>query len=1249
MTEWTSQQETAINARDSSFIVAAAAGSGKTAVLTERLARLISDESAHVRADRIIAVTFTNDAAAELRKRLDSNLSRLISADPGNTYLLKQQTLLRNAKISTINSFCFDLLRDNIDGQEITSGFGILDESDDKLIKSRSMDELINLWSKDRYDDISFLYDKFCLKSDSSLADVLASVDNYLGSEAFRELWLKKAAAEFDKKAEDSVLFKAVCAEAVKELEKAAQLGKECSELIGEIFFDPDCSSAAKLYAQSEDDRKRVETALEIIRSGKEPTVEQKEYCCGFERRYYSRNKSEFDAELNRIYAAKRTCIVGIVRDNIRVLSGFADDFAESGRVTRIICEMLGDYHHLIWEKKCKKNAISFDDGERLALELLSETDADGNVVQSETARRIADYYDIIMVDEYQDSNNKEDLIFKLISKDFKSGEEQPRYGTNAFVVGDVKQSIYRFRLANPRNFINTLAGAEPYENETDSPNRSIFLNRNFRSSEGVINYVNYIFTQIMSSQCGDVNYNKDEMLYFGASRYNQAEPKPETKTCIMLINTDSSDDGADTDDGEESEASVDSEASCTAEKISRMLRSKTPVVETDGKLRPCRMSDFCILIRAKKYTKSFVSELKKRGIDARGEEEKGYLSSREIAVLLDLLRVIDNPLLDVPLAAVLLSPMYMFDLEELAFLRTLRQNGSIYSVMNEYSEQCAENGCETPLSLKCAAFLKTLGDFRLEAVTKNVSELIAEIYDTTDFVFVMQMLDDGEKKRANLRALIQYAKSYEETSSADGTGGLTGFIRYIDRVIENGGDFTQGKVSASAGDYVSIKTIHKSKGLEYPFVFLAETSGRFQFDNGSAVCAENGKIGYVLYCPENVRRHKTAQYKHIYSRNVCDTVSEEMRLLYVALTRAKQQLFINLKFGVSAISRVEYLMEQYAVYSGNMNELAGQARLLSDWLWMSLMEHERFADIIELFRREIASIRENSDKQRKIKISEKKLGSLESGLDAYELPKVKYTDDVFMLETVSPSELDFTDESADVEIAVPDEKICARIRDIIGFKYDITLSETPSKLSVTQITKKFGNNDEFFDFKLSRPRFLSEETEFTGAERGTAIHTFFQYCDFSAAESDLESEIRRVAERGFITRAQADSIDRENAAAFFESELYSRIKGADRVWRERKFMTAVADLDIELPLSEAFKNSDGMIKGIIDLVFEENCSLVIVDYKSDRRASEKQLAERYTNQLRLYKSALELISGQSVSEICLYSFELKRKIEINF
>lgn len=1217
---WTKQQENAINARNSSVIVSAAAGSGKTAVLTERLVKLIADPQSGVRADRMVVVTFTNDAASELKKRLDMKLRALINERPGDTHLLKQQVLLQNARISTINSFCFDLIRDNISNQGITSGFGVLDDADNKVLKAQAMEELLNYYSNNEYEKISFLYDRFCIKNDQRLVEVISRADNFLASVTLSDKWLDDAVKEYHKDFFESIYHRCFNESIIKRLEGALRLADDCCNMIRIIF--PDISGvpqAAKSLLQSEDDCDRISNLIEVFKKGRFPDENETAEALAFSDLVRVTAKVEHNASLREIYKKKREKFKKIVSGIIDSIQSVESDFRESGKVTEILTEVLRKYKEIVWARKCAKNAISFDDGERLTLDLLVDSDEKGNIIQSETARRTADYYDIIMIDEYQDSNNKEDLIFKLISKNYKlSADGDPMYGDNVFLVGDVKQSIYRFRLANPKNFLTTLKNSEPYTFKSEAPNKSVFLNKNFRSSPEVIDFVNYIFGQIMSERCGDIDYNEDEQLYFGAQEY--ADGFSEKRIAhIALINDDP-------DDEEDKTPvilhnTVNKEAIYTAEKIAQLLKSGAEVITSDGKKRPCKPSDFSILVRNNDYINVYAEELISRGIPAKKNEESGYLKSREIAILIDLLRIISNPLLDIPMTAVMTSPMYMFSIAEIAYIKSLDSSLPVFSILRGIVDGSYEECTNMFLIERCRDFLDSLDSFRLNSVTMTLGELISGIYDTTDFISVMQLSSDGEKKRANLRALIQYAKNYESSVAFEGAGGLGGFLRHIDRVMENG-DYNQGKISAASGDYVSIQTLHSSKGLEYPFVFIAETSCKFKYDSKIVMCSSDGRLGYILYDPELYRKYKTFQQIMLSDEAERDTRSEEMRLFYVGLTRAKQQLFINLKCGEKSLKRVRDHVENCVLHGGDIFSIVSGADFFSDWIWASIMRHASFHKIAD------------------------KLGLVS---DIYGLPDAIFTDRLFELEFADIVANMFLNDNEEILEAAPDAGICEELKSIICDSYDRSLSEMPAKLSVTQITKKFKAEDEIFDFKLKRPKFKSTDSVLTGAERGTAIHTFFQYCDFENVQQDPKKEIMRIAEMGYITAPQAESISIENILAFFENELYRRIKTADHVWREKKFMVAAAQLNIKTELMNILKKSDGMIKGIIDLMFEEDNELVIVDYKSDRGVSEKKLAERYSVQLQLYKSAIELIMNKNVKSSYLYSFELKKAIPVEF
>ncbi len=1206
---WTEQQQNAIDARGSSIIVSAAAGSGKTAVLTERLIKLIADPESNISADRIVVVTFTNDAASELRKRLDMKLRALIEKNPEDSYLLKQQALLQNAKISTINSFCFELLRDNITDQGITSGFSVLDENDNSVIKSQAMEDLLDYYSGEEYEKISYLYDRFCIKDHSALVNIINKTDKFLSSVAMSDKWLDTAVSEYKKNFCDSIYFRTLFDRILKQFQNAARLAEDNLAMIGEIFPAMKTKEAEKSLTQAHEDCIIVEDALIMAEKRRFPNEEEIVYFTKFPDLVRVGKKAVHNIAKREVYKARRKKIRDIMKSAIASLNSAENDFIETGEVVEILAEVVRKYRTLVWERKCERNSISFDDGEHLALELLADVDENGNLKQSDVAERLSEYYSIIMIDEYQDSNNKQDMIFKLLSKNYRLNDHgEAEYGENAFLVGDVKQSIYQFRLANPKNFIDVMKSCVPYGGD-ETGNKYILLNKNFRSSREVIDFVNFIFTEIMSENCGDINYNENEMLYYGAE-YFSAPHEESRKTVVSFINIDPL-----SDDDDEGEAVESPEAEYTAEKIAEMIKIGASVTESDGSVRSCKASDFCILVRKNYYTKSYVQALENRGINAKGSDEKGYLKSQEIAILIDLLRIIENPLRDIPMAAVMVSPMYGFTVEELSYIKSFDKNRNLYNIML-IATKGEIAGFDKKILIKIYSFLETLDRFRLDSITMTIGELIGSIYDRTDFISVMQLTRDGEKKRANLRMLIQYAQNYESFAAAEGCGGLGGFLRHIDRIAESG-DYNQGKVSASSGDYVSVQTLHKSKGLEYPFVFICETSSKFKFDYDQVMCSDDGRIGFVLFDKQLLRKYKTFQRNMLTEERKMDSRSEEMRLLYVGMTRAKQQLFINLKCGNKSLERVEKLIEECVVNNSSIDELTSASESFSDWLWLCLMIHGNFIEIAE------------------------KLG-IKS--ETFGFPVPDCNDDLFERTYISMEDLtDFRFEEEKIA-AQADQKLVNELLEIIGNDYDRTLSETAAKLSVTQISRKF-RGDESFDFHLKRPNFISEKSRQTGAERGTAIHTFFQYCNFDNAIRNTIEETDRLREHGFLTKAQAECIDPQKIMAFFKSDLYNRVKKSISYVREKKFTVAASQLEIDDVVFHKLKKSDGMIKGIIDLMYEEDDGIVIVDYKSDRGANEVQLRERYAKQMEIYKAAIELTTEKKVKGLILYSIEMEKEI----
>ncbi len=1208
--KWTEQQQNAIDARNSSVIVSAAAGSGKTAVLTERLVQLLADPESGVRGDRLIVVTFTNDAAAELKGRLDSKLRSMINETEDKSYLLKQQVLLQNARISTINSFCFELLRDNITDQGITSGFGILEDTDLKIIQTRAMEELFDYYSEHEYEKISRLYDRFCLNDQQPLEKAILAVDDFLCSVAIGEKWLDKVIAEYRKPFRESVYYHTLFENKLKEIRLAVQLAEENFKSLGDVFPDPETKQAKENYEQAAVDLERAETLLRLAERHEIPCNAELDFIVGFGG--MKNPGKNYNKAARALFSERRKTFKRILQTAAPAFGSAEADYLECGEITELLAEAVRKFRQLMWEQKCEKNSISFDDGERLALELLTEYDENGNICQSEVARRTADYYDIIMIDEYQDSSNKEDLIFKLLSKNFKPDKNgKPMYGDNAFVVGDVKQSIYGFRLANPENFVYVRSISEPYSKESNASNKSITLGRNFRSSREVINFVNFIFTQIMTRECGDIDYNEDEMLYYGAEQYSKPH-SDDRRTQFNLIDVD-----AIAEENEEPEQTDSPEAEVTAGIIAEMIRDKYPVTQSDGSTRPCEPKDFSILVRRNNLTQPYAAALEKRGIQAKGTEEKGYLKSEEIAVLTDLLRIIANPLQDVPMAAVLVSPMYEFRNSDLAYIKTFGKKTPFYVTMKSAAEGCLD-GFDPVIASMCRVFLDDIDRFRLNSVTMSISELISCIYDDTDYIAVMQQYSDGEKKRANLRMLIQYAAGYEKNAAAEGGGGLSGFLRHIDRILESG-DYEQGKVAAASGNYVTVQTMHGSKGLEYPFVFIAETSTLFKFDDKAVACSDDGRMGYVLYDKSLFRKYRTFQQTLLTEEQALATRSEEMRLLYVGLTRAKQKLFVNLKCGEKAMKRVLSMTDECVVNNSDIREQVSQAKCFADWFWLCLMMQADFPKILD----------------------ELGLYSGELGLPAPSCDDEVFTFRVFREHSAAE------DSGAEEETAAEaDDELVRELLELIHSEYDRTYSQIAAKLSVTQIARKESETRPF-DLTLSRPKFISESAKMTGAERGTAIHTFFQYCSFENAIDDPAAEIERLKQLGYLTAVEAESIQTEKISPFFSSSVYRKLTAAKSYQREMKFTVAAAELDIEDEIIKRFIGTDVMIKGIVDLMYEEEDGIVIVDYKSDRGTSANELRERYKKQLEIYKAALELTTGKRVKGLSLYSIELAKEIVI--
>ncbi len=1277
---WTPEQSDAINVKNRAAVVSAAAGSGKTAVLVEKLLRILSDRDDPVSADRIVVVTFTNDAAAQMKQRLCAKLAEAAEKDPENDWLVSQQSLIPSAKISTIHSFCFDMIRGNAALIGADPGFRVLDQSEDDAISAQAAENVFDEWFSEHTEDMKRLTEFFCpdSRNEEKLAAIIPPLRKKFLALPFPKQHMEEIAAAYEHTAE---LLENVCEDESDVSAKAALLadplisyyvkstvgklnkyidaadeatGKlinEYSRIISEIELHSQSSETA--YKDTTDNIQKARdiiTALEAdsakteyirrklmsddfyIFSGNAFTPEKFTLSKAFKYKvkYAGSSKAEtvkpdVNADLIDTEKGRRKAAL----DSIKKLMGrytFSDiltDYTRHGQICRLLFSLMSDIFAEEKRLRAEKNALSFSDAEQLAVELLCTREADGSISPTPLAKELSDYFNIVMIDEFQDSTAVQELIFRMLSK----GGSAAAPGTNFFAVGDVKQSIYRFRCSDPTIFLANIRESVDYSDDGSSDRARIYLNRNFRSSHGVVEFVNAVFGAIMSEENGSVVYDDTAMLIEGAAIgdiYGPTEiitlppsvtPEEETE--------ESSADDDDTDDNEDEKlSSVDIiEAKCTAVRIKKLLENEH--ITENGEERPVRPSDICILMRGVKKAGIYVSCLEELGISVQGPAEESYLGSREISVLINLLRCIDNCTLDVPMTSVLMSPMFMFTAEDMARLR-VRRTSSVY---NDILLSAAGRK-EVPEELKkrCAEFLDTFGRLREYAAVHTAAELIDFIYSRTDFMAVISVYKDSAKKKANLRLLPIYAEKFDK----NGSGGLSGFLRFIDSMLRNKKDFEAASAVSSVSDSVSIKTIHRSKGLEYPFVFLCrsfvkfnlmDTNGKTVFSpfpdgSGSSVgfrITDSGK--YAVY--ESFPREVLSEMLKKSQRD------EEMMLLYVALTRAKYKLFITRRSDDEPITAKRTIGDRRSELAAlirrdgdtyDCRDAAGECMCMEQWLDIAL------------------SLFEKGDSE-----NEKCLGECRVIFTDGKLTETESkTDDIFIK-------------------ALPDENRAKLLRENLADNYDRTLSVTASKLTVSEIAKKHEPKlRRFFGEAVQERRAKKAVTGISAADRGTAVHSFMQFCDIKmlslippeSRDKAVLSEAKKLCSLGHLTGKQAECADPDIIGKFLDSHLCGRIIRSENVMREKKFLVKIADMCIDKEILDnsglmVYNETEGMLQGVADLIFEENGSLVLVDYKTDRYVSPDELKERYSMQLYLYAKALSLIFKKPVTEAYLYSFEL--------
>lgn len=1177
---WTTDQRHAIECRKGSVLVSAAAGSGKTAVLVERVIRRLTDKDNPCSAEDLLIVTFTRAATAQMREKIGAAILKRLSEDPTDRHLRRQYMLLPFAKICTIDSFCNDLVRENFHALGISPDYSLLDNETAVIMKNDVCEAMLErAYEEDSDGSFSGLSDMMSSgSSDEDFAKLIIKMYDISTAYPFPDLWLDSLIGEYsqpdiNKSRWGGIIKKYVCdmLDYCVSSSRDMMTAMESDPIVADAYgaaVQSDINMYAELREKINSD---WDEALEAFKTVKYMSL--------------GRVPKGYESETKNVVTTARKKLKDLLKKVPGIMCVSSEEHADDMRllrdpVTKLI-ELVKQFGREYSAEKDKMNSADFSDILHRALNLLAVSDGSGGYIKTDLARELSSHYVEILVDEYQDINEAQDMIFRAISAD----------ENNLFTVGDVKQSIYRFRQAMPEIFLRRRSTTHSFE--SGKYPLGITLGSNFRSRVGVTSCVNYIFRQLMSTEAGELEYDDSEALN-AAAKY----PERDTPDCELHVVTDKGN-RADT---------LEAQARYVARYIDRTVREGKMLVTKGGALHPASYGDFCILLRtAKNVSSVYANALSERGIPVFSPETGGFFEAAEISFILSLLRVLDNPVQDIPLAAVMLSPLFGFSAGELADIRASAkerlETGETEPLYRSVAAS-ADGG-----SKKAAAFLKKIESLRRLSLTLSAGELVRRVCEETGFDAIVGAMPDGERRRLNVGLLCDYAEKYE----AAGNLGLSGFIRFIDKVARTSGDLATAARPSENADIVRIMTVHQSKGLEFPICILADMQHAFnERDNTESVLiSSSAGLGMKRRTEDGISVYDTASRRATVITSERMGRSEEMRVLYVALTRAKENLVM-----VTSVPNPEKGLAKVAVECG-IGERANPFAVLrmnnfSDLVLAALMRHPA------------------ADELRKL-----------SGVD---VPIFLSEKDRFKLKVVVSDSESFMTESAN------EQKIAAKpvFFNEVQARLDYSdlrsvLSSVPAKRAASDGSER-GINREYF--ASSRPAFMSSGG-LTPAQRGTATHKFMQFSDYSAARANIESELARLVDGGFLSEDEGKAVNIGAAKRFFMSPLAERIFASDNVMREKKFAALFPAKFFYPELTGEAAEEKIVVQGIADCVFVEDGELVIVDYKTDTGVDAEALLDRYSAQLEIYREALSQALGMPVKETLLYSFFMNSTVKV--
>lgn len=1189
--KWTKEQQDAIYEKGSNILVAAAAGSGKTAVLVERIINKIINENVDI--DKLLVVTFTNAAASEMRERVLSAIYKKLDDDPENEKLQRQVTLLNKASICTIDSFCLEIVRNNFyELENVAPNFRIADTAQIELLKQEVIEDIFEKKYEEDDEDFTKLINTYTsYRDDTPLKDLVLKIYSYIQSNPFPEKWLKEKIEMFnlsEKLDEDfaDTLWGRTLLEQVEEelidsiqsLENARKilcLEPELEKFEQTIRNDIDMLTGLKNNLHSWDKAYNINQTLKFVTwpRQKVDSIKKDEA-----KQIRDSVKKKLEKALNKI----------IICDSKQANQDIYDMYEILVKLQNLILEFGKEFS----KRKRNQNIVDFNDVEHFALDILIK-EKDGKIEPSEVAKRYQERYTEIAIDEYQDSNLVQEYILTSVSK-----------GNNIFMVGDVKQSIYKFRQAMPELFLHKYETYKNKENRALEEGLKIQLFKNFRSRENILSFTNLIFQDIMSNLLGDIEYNEEEYLNLGAS-YPDINQNLNTEINVIdLAEEEEKEESEEEQQDEERIENVELEARFVANRIKKLIDEKYKVWDRQKETyRNIEYKDIVILLRSTANTAPvYEQELLQLEMPVFSDSSQEYLDSMEIQTVMSLLKIIDNPIQDIPLVSVLRSPIAKFSDDELVKIRLSDKYDSFYTCM-----QKAMIDVDKELKEKIERFLNRLEEWRKEQEYLALDELIWKIYSDTGFYNYVGLMPNGELRQANLKMLFQKAKQYESANFK----GLYNFINFIDKVKLSSGDMGAAKLIGENDNVIRIMSIHKSKGLEFPVVFLSSTSKQFNLMdlNQNVLLHQELGIG-VKYIDYNMQiQYDTLTKAAIRNKMLTETLSEEMRILYVALTRAKEKLIIT---GLSRnyekeATKMNSQVVQYQKNSGKINPiLVKKYKKYLDWI---LLVHQ--------YEKETAK--------------------------SIELNVLKKQEVMKGFKTIEQEEIDVVELLEESNVGKNRAK---EIENILNYSYPHQTAVTiPTKTSVTNLK---GENYVAVT-ELPKPEFLkeNEEQKITGAQKGTLVHLCMQRLD-EKVDYDLNKIrdlINDLQKRKIITEKEAKAINPFKILEFTKSIIWQEARNAKEVYKEKPFY-------INIPAKEVYGEDleeEILVQGVIDLYYiDANDNLVLVDYKTDYVEQEIELVNKYSKQLEFYQKALELALDKKVAKKCIYSVYLGKEIEIN-